>query len=85
MTAVGVYCTSYNDFPLGQMFDKDLTFKCGQAPVHNYIDELLALVQQEKVVMDDIITHNLPLEEAPHGYKIFNDKKDDCVKVVLKP
>lgn len=34
---------------------------------------------------DDITTHGLPLEQAPHGYDIFNKKKDNCVKVVLKP
>jgi S-(hydroxymethyl)glutathione dehydrogenase / alcohol dehydrogenase len=38
-----------------------------------------------KVKLDDIITHKLPLSEAAHAYQIFNDKKDDCVKVVLKP
>jgi alcohol dehydrogenase len=42
-------------------------------------------VQQGDVVLDDIITHRLPLSEAEHGYKIFNEKKDDCVKVVLQP
>ncbi len=85
VTAVGVYGTTYDNFPLGQMFDKDLTFRCGQVPVHNYIDTLLQYVEEEKVVLDDIITHQLPLEEAPHAYKIFNEKKDECVKVVLKP
>ena len=85
VTAVGVYGTSYNNFPLGQIFDKGLTLRCGQAPVQNYIDELLSLVEEEKIILDDIITHQLPLDKAPHGYKIFNEKKDDCVKVVLKP
>jgi len=85
VTAVGVYGTSFNNFPLGQMFDKGLTFRCGQAPVHNYIDTLIQLVEEEKVTLDDIITHKLPLTEAPHGYKIFNEKEDNCVKVVLTP
>ncbi|HET6228125.1 MAG TPA: hypothetical protein VFF27_17730 [Bacteroidia bacterium] len=43
------------------------------------------LVVEGKVKLDDIISHRLPLTEAPNAYKIFNDKKDDCVKVVLKP
>ena len=30
-------------------------------------------------------THHLPLEEAPHGYEIFRDKADGCLKVVLQP
>jgi threonine dehydrogenase-like Zn-dependent dehydrogenase len=30
-------------------------------------------------------THHLPLEEAPHGYEMFRDKADGCIKVVLRP
>jgi len=37
------------------------------------------------VVLNDIISHQLPLAEAAHGYDMFKHKKDDCVKVVLKP
>jgi threonine dehydrogenase-like Zn-dependent dehydrogenase len=32
-----------------------------------------------------IITHRLPLEEAPGAYTTFRDKEDGCIKVVLKP
>jgi alcohol dehydrogenase len=68
------------------MFDKGIKITgIGQAPVHNYIDELMGLIQSGKIVADDIITHRLPLDEAPHGYDIFNKKEDNCVKVVLKP
>jgi len=85
VTAMGVYVSNYNQFPLGKIFDKNITFKGGQAPVHTYIDHLMELVRDQKVVLDDIITHRLPLEEAVHGYKIFNEKEEDCVKVVLNP
>ena len=51
----------------------------------NYIDHLIELVKTEKVVLDDIISHTLPLSEVAHGYNIFKNKEDDCVKVVLKP
>jgi alcohol dehydrogenase len=57
----------------------------GQALVHDYIDELMDWVRTGKVRADDIITHTLSLEEAPHAYEIFNRKQEDCVKVVLKP
>ena len=82
---VGVYGTDYNHFPVGKIFDKGLRMWFGQAPVHNYIDELMRLVVAGNVQTDDIITHTLPLTEAPHAYKIFNKKEDNCVKVVLKP
>ena len=69
----------------GQIFDKELSLKTGQATVHNYIDHLMDLVKNKKVVLDDIITHRLPLREAPKGYEIFNKKQDNCLKVVLDP
>lgn len=85
VSIVGVYGTTYDNFPLGQIFDKGIILRMGQAPVQNYIDELISLVQNKKVVLDDIITHELPLDQAAHAYEIFCDKKDNCLKVVLKP
>jgi alcohol dehydrogenase len=85
VTIVGVYGSTYDNFPMHRIFDKGITIKQGQAPVLNYIDHLIDLVKEEKVVLDDIITHTLPLEDAAHGYKIFQEKEEDCVKVVLKP
>jgi len=85
VSIVGVYGSPYDNFPLFRIFDKGLTIKQGQAPVLNYIDHLIELVKEEKVILDDIITHNMPLSEVSHAYKIFDDKEDNCVKVVLKP
>jgi threonine dehydrogenase-like Zn-dependent dehydrogenase len=85
VSVVGVYAGNYDEFPLGQVFDKGLRLHFGQAPVHRYIDELMDLVQKGEVKTDDIITHRLPLADAPHAYDIFNRKKDRCVKVVLRP
>jgi S-(hydroxymethyl)glutathione dehydrogenase/alcohol dehydrogenase len=85
VSIVGVYGSTYDNFPLHRIFDKGITLKMGQAPVLNYIDHLIDLVKTEKVVLDDIITHTLPLGQVSHAYKIFDEKKEDCVKVVLKP
>ncbi|MBE7175327.1 MAG: glutathione-dependent formaldehyde dehydrogenase [Mucilaginibacter polytrichastri] len=85
VSLLGVYGTPFDNFPVHTMFDKAITIKQGQAPVLNYIDKLIDLVKQEKVVLDDIISHTLPLSEASHAYEIFKNKEDDCVKVVLKP
>jgi alcohol dehydrogenase len=57
----------------------------GQAPVHTYIDELLERVKARELRLDDVISHTLPLSEVGRAYEIFNDKVDNCVKVVLKP
>ncbi|HET9378733.1 MAG TPA: zinc-dependent alcohol dehydrogenase [Chthoniobacterales bacterium] len=85
VSVVGVYGMPYDKFPLGQIFDKGISLYFGQAPVQKYIDELLVWVASRKIKLSDIITHRLPIEEAPHAYDIFKNKKEDCVKVVLKP
>lgn len=85
VTVVGVYGSMYDNFPLYKWFDKGIKLMGGQAWVQRYIDELLGLVRDGKVVLDDIITHTVPLSEAPKMYDIFNKKQDNCVKVVLKP
>jgi alcohol dehydrogenase len=85
VSIVGVYGSTYDNFPVHRIFDKGITIKQGQAPVLNYIDKLIDLVENNKVTLDDIITHTLPLSEATKGYELFDKKEDDCVKVVLKP
>jgi S-(hydroxymethyl)glutathione dehydrogenase / alcohol dehydrogenase len=85
VSVVGVYGYPYDNFPWHQIFDKGLTIRAGQAPVQAFIDELVQWVEQGKIKLDDIITHTIPLSQAAHGYEIFNEKKDNCVKVVLKP
>jgi threonine dehydrogenase-like Zn-dependent dehydrogenase len=85
VTTVGVYATTYDNFPFGQMFEKGIMWRGGQVPVHAYIDELIKLVVDGKVVLDDIITHIYDLKDAAKGYDIFNKKEDNCVKVILKP
>jgi len=85
VSVVGVYGSPYDNFPVHRIFDKGLTMRFGQAPVQKYLDELFEIVRNGKVVLDDIISHKLPLDGASHAYDIFKNKKDDCVKVVLKP
>lgn len=85
VSVVGVYATPFDNFPIHRIFDKGLTLKFGQAPAQKYIDELFTLVRDGKVVLNDIISHRLPLYEASKGYDIFKKKEDECVKVVLKP
>jgi S-(hydroxymethyl)glutathione dehydrogenase/alcohol dehydrogenase len=82
---VGVYGLRYNAFPLGDLFARNITLKMGQAPVIHYMPELYEKIVQNEFDPTDIITHQLPLTEAEHGYEIFDAKRDDCIKVVLKP
>ena len=85
VSVLGVYSSPFDNFPIHQFFDKGITLKGGQAPAHKHIDRLLKHVSDGDVRLDDIISHTLPLSQAVHGYDIFRNKKDNCVKVVLKP
>ncbi|WP_121613165.1 zinc-dependent alcohol dehydrogenase [Mesobacillus foraminis] len=81
----GVYGGRYNAFPLGDLFQRNIDIKTGQAPVIPYMPFLYNLANEGKVDMGDIITHVIPLNEAKHGYQVFDTKTEDCIKVVLKP
>ena len=81
----GVYGGLLDKLNFGAAFNKGLTFKMGQMHVHRYVKPLMEKIEREELDARFIITHRLPLSEAPHGYDIFCRKKDDCVKVVLKP
>jgi alcohol dehydrogenase len=85
VSVIGVYGSDYASFPLGQLFDKGVTIHTGAVPLQNYFDQLLQLVKKKKVILDDIVTHTLPLDQAAHAYDIFCNKKDNCLKVILKP
>jgi S-(hydroxymethyl)glutathione dehydrogenase/alcohol dehydrogenase len=82
---MGVYGTTYDNFPLGQLFDKGVIVRMGQALAHVFVDELLELVRGGKLRADDIITHRLRLDQAPAAFKAFDAKADGCVKVVMRP
>ena len=69
--------------PLGSMMNRALTFKTGQTHVQRYMRPLLERIQRGEIDPSYVITHHLPLEEPPRGYKMFRDKQNECVKVVL--
>lgn len=81
----GVYGAKYNGFPLGDIFQRNVNLRTGQAPVIHYMPYLYNLISEGKINPGDVVTHVLPLDQAKHGYEIFDTKKDDCIKVILKP
>lgn len=81
----GVYGGFVDKVPLGAAFNKALTLKMGQTHVQRYLRLLLDRVQKGEIDPSFVITHRMKLDEAPHGYEIFQQKKDNCIKVVLKP
>ena len=81
----GVYGGFLDKMPFGAAFAKGLTFKMGQTHVMKYMQPLLDLVQEGAVDPSFVITHRLPIDQAPEAYKTFLDKKNECIKVILKP
>ena len=73
--------------PMMEMFDRGIQLRMGQAHVRRWIDDLLAHRHRRRrpARCTQFATHHLPLEQAPHGYEIFRDKADGCIKVVLQP
>jgi S-(hydroxymethyl)glutathione dehydrogenase/alcohol dehydrogenase len=80
----GVYGAAYNQFPLGQLFNRELQVRLGQCPVKKYNEQLLHLIEVGRIDPTKIISHTMKLDEAPKAYDIF-DKKEDATKIVFKP
>jgi threonine dehydrogenase-like Zn-dependent dehydrogenase len=85
VSLAGVYGGFLDKIPMGAAMNKGLTFKMGQTHVHRYLQPLLQRIQNGEIDPSFVITHKLPIDQAKHGYEIFKHKKDNCIKVVLKP
>ncbi len=81
----GVYAGFLDRFPMGAAFAKALTFKMGQTYVHKYMRRLMDLIEQGRIDPTFPITHRLNLSEAAEGYRKFDNKEDNCIKVVMRP
>ena len=81
----GVYGGLVDKIPFGASMNKGLTWKMGQTHVAKWTDDLLRLIEEGKIDPSFVITHTMSLKDGPGMYETFRDKKDGCVKVVLKP
>ena len=81
----GVYGGFIDKFPIGAAFAKGLTLKMGQTHVQKYMKPLLERIRRGDIDPSFVITHNVRLDDAPEAYRMFRDKQDQCIKVVMKP
>ena len=83
----GVYGGEADPMPMMELFDRQVQIRMGQCNVKHWIDEIMPLVldSSDPLGTGDLATHMLPLEDAPHGYEIFQAKEDACIKVLLTP
>ena len=83
--SIVVYGGFIDKVPMGAAFGKGLTLKMGQTHVHRYLRPLLRRIEEGQIDPSFLITHRLPLSEAPYAYEIFKQKQENCIKVVLRP
>ncbi|HWG31791.1 MAG TPA: zinc-dependent alcohol dehydrogenase [Steroidobacteraceae bacterium] len=81
----GVYGGFLDKMPFGSIVNRALTLKSGQTHVQRYLRPLLGMVEEGRIDPSFVISHRLPLEDAPRAFAMFRDKRDECIKVVLKP
>ena len=80
-----VYGGFVDKFPLGAFMEKGLTLKTGQTHVQHYMPALLNAIMEGKIDTEFLISHHMPLDAAPEGYKLFHDRQNEYTKIVLKP
>ena len=85
ISVAGVYGGLIDKFPAGTMMNRSLTIRTGQTHVQRYMRPLLERIEKGEIDPSFVITHRMALDEAPLAYRLFRDKQDDCIKVVLKP
>jgi threonine dehydrogenase-like Zn-dependent dehydrogenase len=83
----GVYGGMVDPMPMMDLFDKQIQLRMGQANVKRWIDDIMPLVQEDSdpLGVEDLATHKLPLDQAPHAYEIFQKKQDGAIKILLQP
>jgi threonine dehydrogenase-like Zn-dependent dehydrogenase len=83
----GVYGGAADPMPMMDLFDKQIQLRMGQANVRRWVKDIMPLLEDETdpLGVEDLATHRLPLDQAPHAYEIFQKKQDGAIKVVLQP
>jgi threonine dehydrogenase-like Zn-dependent dehydrogenase len=81
----GVYSGFADKIPMGQLMNKGLTIRTGQTHVNRWTEDLVRRIEDGQIDPSFVITHTMPIEKGPEMYKVFRDKQDSCIKVVLKP
>lgn len=85
ISIAGVYAGLVDKIPMGMAMNKGLSFRMGQTHVNRWTDDLLRRIEEGQIDPSFVITHTARLEDGPEMYKVFRDKQDSCIKVVLKP
>ena len=85
VSIIGVYGGFVDKIPMGSAINRGLTFRMAQTPVQHYLPKLLQLIEDGRIDPSFVITHKVPLEKGPEMYQTFRDKRDGCIKVMMRP
>jgi threonine dehydrogenase-like Zn-dependent dehydrogenase len=85
VSIMGVYGGFMDKFPIGSLMNRSITVRTGQCHVHRYLGRLLDHIRAGDIDPSYVISHHLPLDQAPEAYDMFKHKDDGCTKVVLHP
>jgi len=85
VVAIGFHIETAFAFPPGEAYEKNLTYRAGRCPARRFMWESLAIMTSEGERLESIVSHRLPLIEGPQAYRLFEQKRDRCIKVALRP
>lgn len=85
VAVMGVYGALVDKFPMGAVVNKALTIRSGQQHGQRYVERLFGHIARGEMDPSHLLTHPLPLEQGPHGYDLFKNKKEGCVRAVFRP
>ena len=87
LSLIGLYGGTADPINMLKLFDKQIQIRMGQANVKAWVDDIMPLLVDpaDPLGVEDLATHTLPLDQAPHGYEIFQKKQEGAIKVLLKP
>lgn len=85
ISVAGTYHGLLHGFPLGEIFEKNITLRAGRTNVHEHLPEMLRWIKEKKIDPAPLISHHLPLEEAPRAYRMAHGHLEQCRKIILVP
>jgi len=85
ISAVGVHHETAFPFSPGEAYDKNLTYRIGRCPARHYMERLLPVARRREADLQALFTHRVSLDQGPEAYRVFDAKRDGCIKVALLP
>ena len=85
VSSVGVHTETEFAFTPAEAYDKNLTYRVGRCPARVYMERLAPYVRDGELDITAVISHRFPLEQGPEAYRLFDEKRDKCTKVLLTP